>query len=89
VNEQIFKDRTRRLALEVIKVPGSLPHTRAADVSGKQTVRSATSMGANYRAAADMIAKLAIVQEESDKALYWLELLQEAKIISADPLAIG
>jgi four helix bundle protein len=47
----------------------------------RQIIRSATSVGANYRAAcrakstADMIAKLAIVEEEADETMYWLELL--------------
>ena len=29
-----------------------------------------------------MISKLAIVEEEADESIYWLELLVEAKIIS-------
>jgi len=44
-------------------------------------MRSATSVGANYRACccarsrADFIAKLEIVEEECDESLYWLESL--------------
>jgi four helix bundle protein len=44
-------------------------------------------VGANYRAAcrgkstADVIAKLAIVEEEADETVYWLELLVEAEIL--------
>lgn len=54
---------------------------------GKQIVRSATSVGANYRAAcraksnADFIYKLKIVEEEADETLYWLELLEETNLI--------
>ncbi len=46
-------------------------------------MRSATSVGANYRAAfkakstADFINKLKIVEEESDESVYWLELIKE------------
>jgi four helix bundle protein len=46
-------------------------------------IRSATSVGANYRSACraksklDFIAKLAIVEEEADETLYWLELIEE------------
>ena len=83
MNEQMFKDRTKKLALEVIKMSESLPNTRAADIIGRQVLRSATSVGANYRAACrakstgDMIAKLAIVEEEgAQKAAYALKLLQ-------------
>lgn len=93
MNEKIFKDRTKRLALQVIKMTESLPSTRAADIIGRQVMRSATSVGANYRAACrakstgDMLAKLAIVEEEGDETLYWFELLTEAKIVPAEPLA--
>jgi len=85
MNEKIFKDRTKKLALRVIQLTETLPHTRAADVIAKQIIRSATSVGANYRAAcrakstADMIIKLKIVEEESDETIYWLELLLESK----------
>ncbi len=40
-------------------------------------------MGANYRAAcraksrADFIAKLSIVEEETDECIYWMELTEE------------
>lgn len=63
-----------------------------AAVLGKQLLRSATSIGANYRAAcrakstADMIAKLAIVEEEADETLYWLELLAETSILPPETL---
>ncbi len=49
----------------------------------KQLPRSATSVGANYRAAqrarsrADFIAKLAIVEEEADESVYWMQLLAD------------
>jgi four helix bundle protein len=93
MNEKMFKNRTKKLALEVIKMTESLPNTRAADIIGRQVLRSATSVGANYRAAcrakstADMIAKLGIVEEESDETLYWFELLVEAKIMPQELLA--
>jgi four helix bundle protein len=89
MNEQQFKQRTKQLALRVIRLADALPPTRSADVIGKQIVRSATSVGANYRAAcrgrsdATMIAKLDIVLEEADETLFWLELLTEAGLVSA------
>ena len=88
MNEQQFKDRTKQLALRVIRLADALPPGRSADVIGKQIVRSATSVGANYRAAcrgrsdATMIAKLDIVLEEADETLFWMELLTEAGLIS-------
>jgi four helix bundle protein len=52
-------------------------------IIARQLMRSATSVGANYRAACraksrpDFIAKMSIVEEEADESLYWLELLGE------------
>jgi four helix bundle protein len=82
-----LKQRTRRFALRVIRLTQCLPKNRAAEVIGKQVLRSGTSVGANYRAAcrsrsvADFIAKMHIVQEEADETLYWLELLTESGLM--------
>ena len=57
---------------------------------GRQLLRSATSVGANYRAAcrakstADFISKMGTVEEEADESLYWMELLVEAGIAKAE-----
>jgi len=54
---------------------------------GKQLLRSGTSLGANYRAAgrarsrAEFIAKIGIVVEEADEAVFWLECLIESGIV--------
>lgn len=88
MNEVIFLQRTKRFALSAVKLISSLPRNPAADIIGRQLLRSATSVGANYRAAcraksgADMITKLKIVEEESDESVYWLELLGESGILS-------
>src|SRR2546430_16727381 len=48
-----------------------------------QLIRSSSSVAANYRSAchgkskADFIAKLGIVEEESDEAGFWLEMLRD------------
>ena len=88
-----LKLRTKKFGLRVIKLVESLPKTQTAIVIGKQLLRCATSVGANYRSAcrgkskADFIAKMAIVEEEADETIYWLELLIEAKIIKANLVA--
>ena len=89
-NENL-KNRTKKFALDVIKLVETLPTGRTtANIIGRQLMRSATSVGSNYRAAcrakspADFIAKMGIVEEESDECLYWLELLVEANIIDQD-----
>lgn len=76
-----MKQRTRVFALRVIRLVEALPKTRTAEVLGKQLLRCGTSVGANYRAScraksqADFIAKMGIVEEEADEAIYWIELL--------------
>jgi four helix bundle protein len=88
MNEERFKARTKHLGLRVIKLANVLPNTRAADVLGRQVLRSATSVGANYRAAcraksiADIINKLKIVEEETDETLYWMELIVESNLVA-------
>lgn len=80
-----LKKRTKQFSLRVIRLVEALPRTQTASVIGKQLLRCATSVGANYRAAckgrskADFIAKLGIVEEEADESIYWPELLVEAK----------
>ena len=82
--------RTKAFALQAIKFVESLPPSRATEVLGKQLLRSATSVGANYRAAcrarskADFVNKLAMVEEEADESSYWLELLAEAAPVQSD-----
>src|SRR5437667_2214631 len=59
----------------------------------RQLLRSATSVGANYRAAcraqsrAEFAAKLSIVVEEADETLYWLELLEDSGMFKHGRLA--
>ncbi len=92
MDEQEFKRRTKQLALRVIKLVDALPKGAASQVIGKQLIRSATSVGANYRAAcrakstADLISKLRIVEEEADESLYWMELIVEAELVDVTKL---
>ncbi len=82
-----LKDRTKKFALRVIRLVESLPKGRTADVIGRQLLRSATSVAANYRAAcrarstADFVAKMGIVEEEADESIFWMELLADASIV--------
>ncbi len=79
-----LKARTKRFAINVIKLVETFPHAGTGQVIGKQLLRAATSVGANYRASCrarsqtEFIAKIRIVEEEADECMYWLELVQEA-----------
>ncbi len=78
-----FKQRTKSFALNVIRETQSLRRTPASDIIIRQLIRSATSVGANYRAACRsqtpkvFVSKMSIVEEETDESLFWLELLEE------------
>ncbi len=79
--------RTKAFAVRVVKLVDALPATRAAGIIGQQLMRSATSVGANYRSAcrgrsqAEFVAKLGIVEEEADESIYWFELLVETGLV--------
>jgi four helix bundle protein len=83
-----LRDRTKRFALRVLKLCDSLPKTDAARTISRQLLRSGTSVAANYRAVerarsrAEFVAKLGVVIEEADEALFWLELLVDSGIMS-------
>lgn len=92
--QELIKKRTKQIGLEVIKIVDELPNKPSAWAIAKQIIRSSTSIGANYRAAcrakssADFINKLKIVEEEADETQYWLEVLEESKLINADRIEV-
>ena len=49
--ENDLRDRTKAFALQIIRMFAAIPKTTEAQVLGKQLLRSATSVGANYREA--------------------------------------
>ncbi len=87
MDKRELQDRTKRFALRVIKLVDALPNTRAGRAISSQLVRSAMSVGANYRAACrarsrvEFAAKLGTVLEEADESLYWLEMIRDAKLL--------
>jgi len=89
-----LRKRTKQFAIRIIRLFRSLPKTDEARVIGRQLLRAATSVAANYRAVcrarsrADFTAKLGIVLEETDESLFWLELLGDIGIIKKSKLAL-
>ena len=73
MNQIEFKRRTKQLGLAVIRMTEKFPETRLAWVVKDQILRSALSVGANYRAVCraksdkDFINKMRIVEEEADE----------------------
>ena len=78
--------RTRRFAVNIIEFCSTFPRRRASQVIEQQLLRSATSVGSNYREARRaqslraFLAKLSIVEGEADESLFWLELAEEIGI---------
>jgi four helix bundle protein len=87
VNKHELQRRTKEFALRILKLVDALPRTPAGRAFANQLVRSATSVGANYRAACrarsrvEFAAKLGTVLEEADESLYWLEMIRDGKLL--------
>ena len=92
MNQIEFKRRTKQLGLAVIRMTEKFPGTRLAWVVKDQILRSALSVGANYRAVCraksdkDFINKMRIVEEEADETAYWLEIIEESDLLKSDDL---
>lgn len=84
--DEMYK-RTMQFSVRVVRMVKAMPRGIAEDVIAKQLVKSATSIGANYREAchgkssADFISKLKICEGEADETLYWLQLLVNSGIM--------
>jgi four helix bundle protein len=92
-DETDLRVRTKLFARRVIRLYCALPKIdAAAQIIGKQALRSGTSVGANYREAyrarsrAEFISKIGDCLKEADETLYWLELLLEEKFLTAAKL---
>ena len=87
MNAEELKRRTKLFGIRIVKLVEAVPRNQTASVIGRQLLRSATSVGANYRTVCraksrpDFIAKFGIVEEECDESLYWLEILAETNLI--------
>lgn len=87
---EVMKGRTKAVAVMVLKMVGSLKPGVGSRVIAGQVVRSATSVGANYRSAQrarsrkEFLAKLGVVVEEADETLYWIEVAVEAGLLERE-----
>ena len=82
-----LKERTMSFAITMLRLVNTLPRSVASDVIARQLAKSATSVGANYRAACgarsrhEFVAKLQIVVEEAEESVYWLDLIDRGQLI--------
>jgi four helix bundle protein len=83
MSNSVLLDKSKELALEVIRLCNGVKTNKKESVLTNQLVRSGTSVGANIREAfyahskADFIARLHIALKECGESEYWLELLLE------------
>jgi four helix bundle protein len=92
MTRQELEERTRKFHIDVIRLCKDLPKNAAGFETGRQVIRSAGSVGANYRATkraksnADFIHKIEVVLEEADESHYWLTVIKEAELLSGELL---
>jgi len=83
-----LQKRTKKFAIDVINLSKLLPNNPIGWTLTNQIIRSATSVGANYRAVCraksdkDFISKMETVIEEADETLFWLEIIEELNVIN-------
>src|SRR6476469_2438185 len=87
-----LQQRNKKFHVAVIKLCEHFPKNAAGFETVKQLIKSAGSMGSNYRAAcrgkskADFIYKIEVVLEEADESLYWLEVTKDAEFVKSEEL---
>ncbi len=93
VTPEELKRRTKKFAVAVFSFARTLPSDSATSVLVRQLVKSGTATAANYRSAcrakskADFVCKMTTAEEEADEALFWLELLVDAEIVTKNVAA--
>lgn len=92
--QKTLENRTKHFSLQLIKAVGELPRNTANEILIKQAIRSATSIGANYREACeaesskDFVHKIKISKKEAKETEYWLDLLLLSNNILSKELTI-
>jgi len=81
-----LQNRTKLLAIRVIKLTKTFQLSQEGKVISNQIIRSGTSVASNYRSACgakspkDFISKMGIVEEECDETVFWLEIIEELQM---------
>lgn len=87
-----LEQRTKNFSVSVIKILQELPKSDETRIIKNQLIRSATSVGANYREAnrgrsnADFRNKIRISEGEASESIYWLEIIQDMEWLSSSTL---
>jgi four helix bundle protein len=90
-----LEERTLCFSLAAIRFTTQFPRSMIGDVVGRQFLKAATAIGANYREANraeskdDFIHKTGIAEKEAAETVYWLEICVRGNIgadVEAQPL---
>ncbi len=87
-----FEIRTADFALRIINLYNALQRTELGRVLGMQLLRSGTSVGAHVaeanqsRSTAEFVSKIAGARQEIQETLYWLYLIDRAKLVGTSRL---
>lgn len=90
--QRALEERTHNFAVRVLKMFKTLPRAPHAQIIGRQLLRSATSVAANYRALnrsrsdREFVSKINVVLEEADESECWLRLFVDGEIIAESKL---
>jgi four helix bundle protein len=93
MNEAELKARTKRFAVDIIEFARTLPKEFVVLEITRQMIRSAMSVGANYRSSCrgrsdeEFIARLGVVEDEADETMFWLELLVDSNLVKRPVVA--
>lgn len=84
----LLRKKSADFAVRAVRLYRYLTTQKQERILSKQFLRSATSIGANVREAAnaqsrkDFLSKLNIALKEADETQYWLEILFRSEILS-------
>lgn len=87
-----LEKRTKRFAIDIIRLSASLPSSWEINVIRAQLTKSGTSVGANYREAnrsrskADFYNKIKISESEASETVYWIEIIEDIVNEQADKI---
>ena len=85
-----LENRTKNFTVAIIKLVRTFPKTVDGIELGRQLIRAASSIGANYREANraesknDFIHKVGIAEKEASETAYWLEICMAVQLGKLD-----
>jgi len=87
-----LQKRLKSFAYRIVPLCESLPSKKISKIIEDQLLRSAFSAAANYRAACKgqsekaFKAKISIAFEEIDESLFWLEVINDLKLVNSEKM---